>query len=468
MANRDNSAPKKGGLSKQLKRKMAANLPLYNPVSYAGLPPAMYINLQTLQSAEEVNQRQNQGLRHALENLKVKADRIQGAFDAATETISKFKADSDDYTNMLLILDVTSQHLAEVGQQITKLEDLMASNSASINLAFGMQMAELYSHRAVFGRIDANDERPPVASRRGLRLRSTNVPSPSRSVRSSAPGPSRPLTPPPSPKPKPPMVQTSITDYMPPEYGTLDTTVLNTPENQVVFQRCEHFRLHRLLVSADKNAKKMLKQSCRNRCKQGAGKVTLCPPKKSCHPLPVAPTPANLPKTNQEPSEVIEVVTISSAESVQPATSTETIRSSPSTIEISSSPQPQASSDSVIEQIDGLNNVRKLDFSTNDSDFDLSLVASLPVNSRGSYRDFDDEPNGPKPCEDVFGRRTPCHGCSMWEQDGFCFCNCDEQTITIRRPEPGVPDYFAMSMSNDADVEKPDINGNNITAEPGE
>ena len=353
---------KKGGISKQLKRKMAANLPLYQPLRYAGLPPALYSQLQTLSSPRDVTSRLMAEVRMELTKLKAKEERVQAAFDAATEVISKFQTNSRSYTDMLLVLDVTSQNLAEIGQQITKLEAQLASGTASIELAFTLQMEEVFNHREAYGRIDSNDDRPPRISRIGLSERSVNVPSPRRPSR----GPSRPITvpstsstTPPSPTanstPTPRLVQTSITQFMGTQTqtqatpGVHDTAIIATPEDQVVFHRCGHSRLHRLLLSADRNAKQLLRQSCKKRCGNSTDeKLTLLPPRPqrlrqrlaspaSGDLLPDVPVASQI---NQDLQSKNETTTVSSEESVVPASSS-TIRlgSSPPSIQtLSSSP----------------------------------------------------------------------------------------------------------------------------------
>ena len=464
---------KKGGITKQMRRKMAANLPLNRPPTHAGLPPSLYVSLQSISDLEEYIQKITSANREALVKMKNKADRIQGAFDAATETISKFQTNSRPYTDMLLVLDVISQNLAEVGQQISRLESSLASETASITLAFNMQQNEITSHREVFGRLDIDEVQPQQPSRRGLTLRSVNVPSPARGSRTVTrpPSPARaPQALASPPKTPPRLVQEPISQFMIRSPSTLDTTMMVTPE-QVVFQRCPHMRLHRLLLSADRNAKKMLRQSCKKRCGPSSdNRFTLWPPlAQRIHELPASPEKTTTPPKNLNPNQGVQSATeandvfasSSSEESVRPASpSTVELRSSPSTILVSSSPivpasptpPPPSPSSSIIEQIDGATYVEE---PSEDGSLSLSLVCPLPWSERVCYREFPDEPRQPRACDSYFGRRTPCkEECSFYAETGACGHNIEDADGVIRS-NSGFQVNFPMPMSGTLDPQEP-------------
>ena len=366
----------KSGLSKQLKNKMPAQrqpviIQVQRPFTHAGLPPNLYTELHQIPSPTRLFKKDKDNLEAQIRTLVKKRDRIQKSFDSATEMAGKFQTNSRNYTDLLGILDMLSAFLTETCQSLTKLEEALASQTASETLAYRLQQEEVDSHFRFVGRLDlprpqVPELRPPV--RRGLRERSVNVPSPARprpqaraqQVQQQLPsqpshldtqaGPSRPL--------RQPVIHRFLTQEEP-SPGCHDTAMLQTPETEVEYRRCTHARLHRLNMSADKNVRRQLRLACKASCgRSTADTYTLWNPLPASRArvtqnvveLPAVAVVANLPPL-QEDDDILQSGANENAAQDQAEISNETIElhTSP-TVELGSS------SSSEILQLDGLQN----------------------------------------------------------------------------------------------------------------
>ena len=325
---------RRGGLSQQLKRKLPPVPRSPKPPTHAGLPRDHYVALQNLPSPSHLDPDRH-GLQKRLNDAKKKQDRVQRSFDVTSEAIRKFQVNSKTYTDLLLVLDTLSECLTDISKRVTDMEEALASDAASAALAYRLQQDEVASHHEVFGRLDAQptpQAQPPT--RRGLRVRSVNVPTPPQPQLERQPRPQR------RPTVAGRLIQTTIPNFVAAAVtpGPLDTAVLNTPDVEPTYQRCKHNRLIRLNLSAGQNAKKMLRESCRRECGRTTDKLhTLWP---AAPAAPSAPTEtgakvqssssdddiyvlhSSIIKQENQPHEKmptqVEVVTISSSESLSP------------------------------------------------------------------------------------------------------------------------------------------------------
>ena len=367
----------KGGLSKQLKNKMPAQrqsvvVKVQRPFTHAGLPPTLYTELHQIPSPSRLFRQDKESLEAQIRTLVKKRDRIQKSFDAATEMAGKFQTNSRNYTDLLGILDMLSAFLTETCQSLTKVEEALASQTASQTLAYRLQLEEVDSHFRFVGRLDLPrpqmpELRPPV--RRGLRERSVNVPSPARhhpqaraqEVQPQVPSqPSQPRQPELEAGPSRPLRQPVIHRFLTqqePSPGCHDKAMLQTPETEVEYRRCTHARLHRLNLSADKDVRRQLRLACKASCgRSTADKYTLWAPLPASRArvtqnvveLPAVTVVANLPPL-QEDEDISQSQANENENQDQAEISNETIElhTSP-TVELGSS------SSSEILQIDGL------------------------------------------------------------------------------------------------------------------
>ena len=328
---------RRGGLSQQLKRKVPPIPRSPKPPTHAGIPRDHYIALQNLPSPSHLDPDRH-SLQKRLNDAKKKQDRIQRSFDVTSEAIRKFQVNSKTYTDLLLVLDTLSECLTDVSKRVTDMEEVLASDAASAALAYRLQHDEVASHYEAFGRLDAQTLQPQPPSRRGLRVRSVNVPTPPRPQSDRQPRPQR------RPTVASNLIQTTIPNYVAAAVtpGPLDTAVLNTPDVEPTYQRCKHNRLIRLNLSAGQNAKKLLRESCRRECGRTTDKLhTLWPAASKSSAAPSAPKStgakvqsgssseddifilhSSIIKKENQPHETmpaqVEVVTISSSESLSP------------------------------------------------------------------------------------------------------------------------------------------------------
>ena len=361
----------KGGLSKQLKKKLPPPqrvpvvINLQRTETHAGLPRQIYTDLHYIPSPSRLFKTEKDDLAAQISSLTRKRDRIQAAFDAASNVAGKFQTNSRDYTDLLLVLDTLSASLTEACQSLTKLEEALASRTASEKLAYNLQLAEVDAHLQFVGRLDQprpqwSEEQPEVRppTRRGLSERSVNVPSPQRVQRRQAvrhqqyepvAGPSRPL--------RQLVIDRFLTQQTPP--SSHDVAMLETPEPEIEYRRCTHLRLHRLDMSADRNVRRQLKLACKANCGNSTAELyTLWPPlpegrvqvAQNVVALPDVELP-NIPQTPEAslslPSQANDDQALEEAANLN---ETVELHSSPAAEEINTS------SSSIIEQIDGLRN----------------------------------------------------------------------------------------------------------------
>ena len=463
---------KKTGLSKQLKKKMPPKPERASDLArgprlptHAGLPPVIYTDLHSIPSPSRLFGTGRADLEGQINNLIRKRDRIQSAFDSATEMAGKFQTNSKNYTDLLKILDTLSSCLTDVCQSITKFEAILASQVASESLAYRLQMEEVHSHLNFVGRLDLprpphGDQRPP--SRRGLSLRSLNVPSPVRPNSSRQPqqlpdvvaGPSRPL------------VQSTVTQLWGDTPGSLNTAMLHTPETEVEYRRCTHARLHRLDLSADKNVRRQLRMACKAKCGYStADRLTLWAPAPEVPPKAVESHVVALPDVvvaNQPAiSQDVAISQVQSKPNEQQAldqaeNSNDTVElNSSSTVAVSSSPTTAptvslpSSPTSDLIQIDGLHVEQILDLPSPVSEECPSSLWSLPKSTprpRSPYYTCDTckaRERTPIACD---GRITPCE-CSQYQLEGICWCGTDGSYVDCRNYAPSTPTSLIRKLN---------------------
>ena len=467
---------KRGGLSQQLKRKQPASKEGNDTnvkFTYAGLPPTLYTDLHSLPEPEVLFGNTKQDIEAKLATLRRKRDKIQQAFDAASNVLGKCQTNSRDYSDLLLVLDVLSSCLAEVCQQIAKMEATLASMTASEQLAYTLQMEEVNAHLQFVGRLDQprpswadvdhRHQRQPRRPR-GLSVRSTNVPSPVRHrlpVENRLPELSRPLT------------QTTIPDYVPPEFSPShhNVAMLETPETEIEYRRCPHSRLHRLNLSADKNARRQLRLACKASCGNSTStKFTLWPPLPVRRQEPARQMPdviavtqpdivvANQPEPTQE-EEISKSTANELPEPTQAANLNDTIElntsftvaprssSSPTVISRPSSPSSGTSSaSSDVIQLDGHGLDQETSFRVPSPD--LSFLWSLPRNRTRSPASYS-SPRGPRPCDSVFGRATPC-SCRLWKREGWCTHGTSGSYVDCDMGSPYAPSSLVRRLNQES------------------
>ena len=342
---------------------------------------------------------------------------------------------------------------------------------ASEQLAYTLQMEEVNSHLRFVGRldqprpswpeIDVRHQRQPRRPR-GLSVRSTNIPSPiwhRLPVENRLPELSRPLT------------QTTIPDYVPPEYSPShhNVAMLETPETEIEYRRCPHSRLHRLNLSADKNARRQLRLACKASCGNStSSKFTLWPPLPVRRQEPVRQLPdvivvtqpdivvANQPEPTQE-NAISQSMANEQYESTQAENLNETIelntsstaapRSSPSPAGNSrpSSPTPSGTSSSSTDviQLDGHGLDQEASFRVPSPD--LSFLWSLPRNRTRSPASYS-SPRGPRPCDSVFGRASSC-SCSLWKREGWCPHGTEGSYVDCNMGSPYTPSNLVRRLN---------------------
>ena len=464
---------RKTGLSKQLKKKMPPKperaLDLARGprlLTHAGLPPVIYTDLHSIPSPNRLFGNGRADLEGQINSLIRKRDRIQAAFDSATEMAGKFQTNSKNYTDLLKILDTLSSCLTDVCQSITKFEAILASQVASESLAYRLQMEEVHSHLNFVGRLDLprpphGDQRPP--SRRGLSLRSLNVPSPvrpnpsrqSQQLPDVVAGPSRPL------------VQSNLPQYWGDAPGSLNTAMLHTPETEVEYRRCTHARLHRLDLSADKNVRRQLRMACKAKCGYStADRLTLWAPAPEVPPKSVGSQVVALPDVvvaNQPAiSQDVAISQVQSKPNEQQAleqaeNSNDTVElNSSSTVAVSSSPTTAPTTASLpssptsdLIQIDGLHVEQIFDLPSPVSEECPSSLWSLPKSTprpRSPYYTCDTckaRERTPIACD---GRITPCE-CSQYRLEGICWCGTDGSYVDCRNYAPATPSSLIRKLN---------------------
>ena len=434
---------KRGGLSQQLKRKLPPRPRSPKPPTHAGLPQAHYVALQALPSPGRLDPDRH-SLQKRLNDMKKKQDRIQRSFDVTSEALRKFQVNSKTYTDLLLVLDTLSECLTDVSKKVTEMEEALASDAASAALAYRLQQEEVTSHYEVFGRLDVQPVPPPQPpTRRGLRLRSVNVPSPPRPQVDRQP--QRPQR---RPTVARQLIQTTMPNYVAATVtpGPLDVAMLATPEAEPTYQRCKHNRLIRLNLSAGQNAKKMLRESCKRECGRTTDKLhTLWPPASSA-PSKTAGAKVQsssssdddilvvhttfIKKENQpldimpQPEEVNLVSSSESSSPIRPTTSSPSALLTPPPTppdEPASVPTPPTSPP---PQLDGSYNGPKTPEGC------LNIGGEYVVIPRGEYFAVVDEEDRQQifggPIDGVSGRSSPCpFGDVRHIRYGWCFCEKD-------------------------------------------
>ena len=472
---------KRDGLSQQLKRKQPSPKEgSSNSIkfTYAGLPPALYTDLHSLPGPDVIFGNSHQDMEAKLATLRRKRDKIQQAFDAASNVLGKCQTNSRDYTDLLLVLDILSSCLAEVCQQLAKVEAVLASITASEQLAYSLQMEEVNAHLQFVGRLDqprpswpeddVRHQRQPRQPRRprGLVVRSINVPSPIRHrlpVENRVPELARPLT------------QRTITEYIPPEYSPSrhNEAMLETPETEIQYRRCPHARLHRLNLSADKNARRQLRMACKASCGNStSSRFTLWPPlpvsrQEQIRQLPdvvVVAQPDVVVANQPQPAREIAIsqsVANEQPDSTQAENLNETIElnTSPTAVpRISSSPvRSCSSSSSPARSISSPSSgeVIQLDGHGYDQDHsyqipspDLSFLWSLPRNRTRSPASYS-SPRGPRPCDGVFGRASSC-SCELWRQEGWCAHGTEGNYVNCNMGSPYTPSDLVRRLNQES------------------
>ena len=452
------SLSRKGGISKQMQRKRAEAIERLRPRHHAGLPPAVYTALQNLPPPTAVDVGRA-SLQTKINNLVKKQDRIQKAFDATSEVIRKFQTNSKNYTDLLLVPDVLSSCLTDVGRKVTVLEEQLSSDAASASLAYTLQQKEIDTHLQTFGRLDVylpQEERRP--SRKGLSVRSTNVPSPVRPARGrqndQEAGPS--FFSPSQRATSRPLIQTTMPDFIPTAStpSVHNTAVLQTPEAEATYERCKHNRLIRLNLSAGQNAKKLLHESCRRQCgrstdafhtlwsqkttKKADGLINAEAQAEGQLPSEGVPTYQDRKLTcvkEESPNEmgeqkIVEEIDISSS----PVASGNSGPPTPPPSPISQSSQPAPPTPPLI-QLDGNDNVVLEDMGSIKVFRPLQPASEALFPVRGGYRQvFPPSPNySPSPrlgrplSSGCGGRITPCPaGIQPHLLRGFCSCGLEQ------------------------------------------
>ena len=185
--NPDKKASKKGGISKQVRRRLHAQGRVIPRLTHAGLAPQMYTALHDIVRptvrpltihGRELLQRNLRHLRSRIDDLKKSLTSTQDLL----EIFSEHEHDEGIRESLCKIMDSLSSSLADLQQRLVGLEaDELADNyQLSLQLAYELQELEVRSHDQWIGRLDqprdANPE--PLRRPRVLKIRSDNVPSP--------------------------------------------------------------------------------------------------------------------------------------------------------------------------------------------------------------------------------------------------------------------------------------------------
>ena len=448
-----------------MQRQQAAAIQRLRPRAHAGLPPTVYTALQNMAPPTAIDVgRAN--LQTKITALTKKQDRIQKAFDASSEVIRKFQTNSKGYSDLLLVLDTLSSCLTDVGKKITKLEEELSSDAASASLAYTLQQKEVATHRQTFGRLDVylpQEERRPI--RKGLSVRSTNVPSPVRQVRgrqnNQEAGPSF-FSPSQRAEPRP-LIQTKMPDFIPSTStpSVHDTAVLQTPEAEATYERCKHNRLIRLNLSAGQNAKKLLRESCRRQCGRSTDAYHTLWSQKTVQKKADGPLNSEAQAASQLPREGVSSYQDRELPCVKEESPNEMgVKNVVEEIDISSSPvasgnsgphtppstPPSAESSQLVIQLDGNCNVVNDVMGSNKNHRPLQPASEAIYPIRSGYRPiYPTTPNlSPSPrlgrplSSGCGGRTTPCPaGIRPHLLRGFCDCGLGWYGRTPSPRSPG-------------------------------
>ena len=472
---------KRGGLSQQLKKKLPdprfqtpPHVVSLQP-RHAGLPRPLYTDLHAIPSPGRFFPTALSVLEADVSRLTRIRDRIQSAFDAASNVQSKCQTNSNDYTDLMLVLDVLSANLTETCQKLTAAEAALASETATVQLAYDLQQREVQAHLNFVGRLDMPrpETEARVPTRRGLAIRSVNVPSPIRRI-----APPLPF--------RGPLLQPTIPQLVTPALSTsrLNMAMMATPEPEpeIEYRRCTHARLHRLNLSADRNVRRQLKMACRSQCGYStADKFTLWPPRPARPAQVPATTVVNLPDVvvanspvailpdvailpsqpneNEEQTQAVnlnDTIELRTSPTVSLSSSpTPTPRTSPSPIRVPSTPTPPTSPVSLI-QLDGLNPDQILDLP--DGNYTPSpAFFRTPAQPRRGHSpintSYGNSPRGHH--SGVINPSTAFCECSFWQTNEFCDCKLDSRYIDCRVGSP----YTTPAHIKDiiAEASKPDI-----------
>ena len=217
-------------------------------------------------------------LERKIEAVKAKIHKTDKAIEFQHQILDRVSSLSRYYDRAHYVLENLSMHTTTLQQVLLRLEaDLTADDLIiSERLAHDLQISEVQSHRVIFGRLDwpGNPDRPGPAPSRGLRERSTNVPTPRKWYQPSTSADARRQV----PEPEVPQQRRVLALRSPATPSVLDQAIIFTPV--VKFKKCVHRRLHRLVSPSDMKAMKLLLQkSCENVCgKSTDATYTLAPP----------------------------------------------------------------------------------------------------------------------------------------------------------------------------------------------
>lgn len=428
---------RKGGLSKQMRKKNASK------TTRAGLSPELYEQLQMIPVTRDLDYPMGAEAREQLERkieaVKAKIHKTDKAIEFQHQILDRVSSLSRYYDRAHYVLENLSMHTTTLQQVLLRLEADLAADDLILSerLAHDLQISEVQSHRVIFGRLDwpGNPDRPGPAPSRGLRERSTNVPTPRKWYQPSTSADARRQV----PEPEVPQQRRVLALRSPATPSVLDQAIIFTPV--VKFKKCVHRRLHRLVSPSDMKAMKLLLQkSCENVCgKSTDATYTLAPP------LGRKPKPVKMASLEDSSPLIEEVI------EVPPATLTAPTKNEDNANHEGDDNEARKFSDQVNDevieygsadwpiQLDGLNVDQILNLSTEPednghhhlSDCDSSYTPETPQYENSSpigvrfarspnYPCLD-SPRFPTP-PDVFGRATPCNNCPNYTRLGYCWC----------------------------------------------
>ena len=321
------TSTKKGLNTKKAMKKRGSQLTML----HAGLSPRTYVGLQNLKddpfkegTMTDLERRRKED---ELTNLNWRIEKEEKAVSIQKNLIIHFPVDSLAYTEAIEILDVLSSALARSRQRKIDLEQAFYHDDDVRNrrVAHALQTQEVQRHRQDFGRIDLHPRLSEsclsyvvesAPQRKGLRLRSMNLPSPVAALPSTSAGLLKPV---PArqgsyiPPQQRLFIQTKMEDFFPNISQKEVKDELEISQQPQIF--CRHYSLFRLLSPAGKLiSKASLKSDCKKSCllSSDASVVTLCT-KKSSVPTSSTPRQGFLPP----PSPQVSIVSTAKEEKIE-------------------------------------------------------------------------------------------------------------------------------------------------------